>query len=389
MEYNRNRAWAEINLDNIAHNVREIRRVTSNKAELMGVVKADAYGHGVVQVSRVLLENGVTRLAVATLDEAIQLRRNNFDVPVLILGYTDPARTLEILEYDITQTVFGHDLAEALSDTAVKTGREAKIHIKVDTGMTRIGFMPGGSAVKDIGKISRLPGITIEGLFTHFASADEKDESYTRMQFEKFLGIDAELNRAGITIPIKHAANSAAIIRFPEMHMDMVRAGLILYGLYPSDETDTGRISLKPAMSLKADVIRVENVRGNTPVSYGRRFVTSRESRIATIPVGYADGYSRLLSGKSHVLINGQRFPVVGSICMDQCMADVTGAEIPVKAGDEAVLIGRQGEDEITADELASLIGTINYEVVSQVNKRIPRFYTENGRISGVLNYLV
>jgi alanine racemase len=389
MEYNRNRAWAEINLDNIAHNVREIRRVTSNKAELMGVVKADAYGHGVVQVSRVLLENGVTRLAVATLDEAIQLRRNNFDVPVLILGYTDPARVMEILEYDITQTVFGHDLAEALSDAAVKTGREAKIHIKVDTGMTRIGFMAGGSAVKDIGQISRLPGITIEGLFTHFASADEKDESYTRMQFEKFLGIDAELNRAGITIPIRHAANSAAIIRFSEMHMGMVRPGLILYGLYPSDETNMGKISLKPAMSLKADVIRVENVRGNTPVSYGKRFVTSRESRIATIPVGYADGYSRLLSGKSHVLINGQRFPVVGSICMDQCMVDVTGAEIPVKAGDEAVLIGRQGEDEITADELASLIGTINYEVVSQVNKRIPRFYTENGRISGVLNYLI
>jgi alanine racemase len=389
MEYNRNRAWAEINLDNIAHNVREIRRVTSNKAELMGVVKADAYGHGVIQVSRVLLENGVTRLAVATLDEAIQLRKNNFDVPVLILGYTDPARAAEILEYDITQTVFGLDLAEALSDAAVKTGRKAKIHIKVDTGMTRIGFMPGESAVKEIGRINRLPGITIEGMFTHFSSADEKDESYTRMQFEKFLGIDAELNRAGITIPIKHAANSAAIIRFPETHMDLVRPGLILYGLYPSDETNTGEISLKPAMSLKADVIRVENVSGNTPVSYGRRFVTSRESRIATIPVGYADGYSRLLSGKSHVLINGQRFPVVGSVCMDQCMADVTGAETPVKAGDEAVLIGRQGEDEITADELASLIGTINYEVVSQVNKRVPRFYTENGRISGVLNYLV
>lgn len=388
MEYTFNRAWAEINLDNIAHNVREIRRITDKRAELMGVVKADAYGHGVMEVVRVLLENGVSKLAVAMLDEAIQLRKNNVNVPVLVLGYTDPKRAGEILEYGITQAVFSHDLVTALSDAAVKTGKKAIIHVKVDTGMTRIGFMPGYSAVKDIERICSLPGITLEGMFTHFATADESDESYTRMQFEKFLSFDKELNRAGIIIPLKHVANSAAIVRYPETHMNMVRPGIILYGLYPSRETDTGRISLKPAMSLKANVIQVKDVEKNTPISYGGRFITTRKSRIATIPVGYADGYSRLLSGKSHVLINGERFPVVGSVCMDQCMADVTDAKKPVRVGDEVVLIGRQGEDEITADEVASLIGTINYEVVSLVGKRIPRFYIKNGRISGVLNYL-
>jgi alanine racemase len=388
MEYSFNRAWAEINLDNIAHNVREIRRITNKRAELMGVVKADAYGHGVAQVVRVILENGVTRLAVSMLDEAIQLRKNNVDVPVLVLGYTDPARAGEILEYGITQAVFSHELADALSDAAVRMRKKAKIHVKVDTGMTRVGFMPGYSAVKDIERIGRLPGISIEGMFTHFASADENDDSYTRMQYERFISIDTELNRAGIIIPIKHAANSAAIIGFPDMHMDMVRPGIIMYGLYPSAETDKSKIDLRPAMSLKADVILVKEVDKETPISYGRKFITSRKSRIATIPVGYADGYTRLLSGKSHVLINGERFPIVGNICMDQCMVDVTHARSPVKTGDKVVLIGKQVNDEITADDVAALIGTINYEVVSLIGKRIPRFYIEKGRISGVLNYL-
>ena len=274
MEYKFNRAWAEINLDNIAHNVREIRKITSKRAEIMGVVKADAYGHGVFEVTKTLLDNGVDSLAVSMLDEAIQLRKNGIDVPILILGYTDPVRAEEIISYNVTQTVFSHDLAEALSQAAVKMGKKVKIHIKVDTGMTRIGFMPGYSAVKNIMKIDKLPGIIIEGLFTHLACADEKDKSYTKMQFEKFMSIWNELNRIGIIIPLKHAANSAAIIENPEIHMDIVRPGIIIYGLYPSEEVDKKRIGLKPAMSLKANVILVKDVEPGTSVSYGRTFTT-------------------------------------------------------------------------------------------------------------------
>jgi alanine racemase len=278
MEYKLNRAWAEINLDNIAHNVREIKRITNKKTEIMGVVKADAYGHGVMETARTLLDNGVTRLAVSMLDEAIQLRQSGFRVPILILSYTDPRRAEEIILNDVTQTVFSMDLAEALSAAAVKLGRSVKIHIKIDTGMTRVGFMPGYSAVKNVVNISRLPGIIIEGLFTHFASADEKDKTYTYMQFEQFMSICSELSRIGVHIPIKHVCNSAAIIEFPEMHLDMIRPGIILYGLYPSNDVNKGKISLKPAMMLKADIILVKDVEKGTPISYGGVFITKKDS---------------------------------------------------------------------------------------------------------------
>lgn len=389
MDYMFNRAWAEISLDNIAHNVREIRRVTNKKAEIMGVVKADAYGHGVLEVAKTLLGSGVGRLAVSMLDEAIQLRKNDIEVPILILSYTDPKRAEEIILNDVTQTVFSHDLAEALSSAAIRLGRDVKIHIKIDTGMTRVGFMPGYSAVKNVVQISKLPGIIIEGIFTHFASADETDRSYTMMQFERFMSICSELNRIGVYIPVKHAANSAAVIQFPETHLDMVRPGIILYGLYPSGEVDKQRIDLKPAMTLKANVILVKDVEKNTPVSYGRIFTTDRDSRIATVPIGYADGYSRLLNSKAVVLINGERVPVVGKICMDQCMADVTDMNKCAVVGDEVVIFGKQGEEEISIEEVASAVGTINYEVVCVIGKRIPRFYLQDGRISNILNYLI
>ncbi len=298
MEYKLNRAWAEISLDNIAYNIREIRKITSKNAEIMGVVKADAYGHGVMEVAKTLLENGASRFAVSMLDEAIQLRRAGIDVPILILGYTDPIRASEIIEYDVTQSVFSHDLAQALSDEAVKQGRKVKIHIKIDTGMSRIGFLPGYSAVKNVVEISRLPNIIIEGLFTHFATADEKNREYTYTQFERFMSICCELQRIGIHIPVKHCANSAAIIEYPEMHLDMVRPGIILYGMYPSDEVDKSKIDLKPAMTLKANVIMVKEVEKNTSISYGRIFTTDRTSKIATIPIGYADGFNRMLSNK-------------------------------------------------------------------------------------------
>lgn len=389
MDYKLNRAWAEIDLDAIARNVREIRRITSKRAEIMGAVKADAYGHGVVETVRTMLDNGVTRLAVSMLDEAIQLRKLGIDVPILILSYTDPVRAEEIILNEVTQTVFSHDLAKALSNAAVKLGRNIKIHVKVDTGMTRVGFMPGYSAVKNVLEISRLPNIIIEGLFSHFASADEADRSYTKMQFEKFMSICSELSRVGVHIPVKHVCNSAGIMEYPEMHLDMVRPGIILYGIYPSDEVDRSKISLKPAMTLKANVILVKDVERDTCISYGRTFKTARESRIATIPIGYADGYTRLLSNKGQVLVNGEKVPVVGRICMDQCMIDVTDARHPVAVGDEVVLFGRQGGEEISVGEVASAIGTISYEVLCIIGKRIPRVYIQNGKICNVLNYLI
>ncbi len=389
MDYKLNRAWAEINLDNIAHNVQEIRRITNRKSEIMGVVKADGYGHGVMEVTKTLLNNGVSRLAVSMLDEAIQLRKNGVGVPILILSYTDPIRAEEIVRNDVTQAVFSHELAKALSDAAVKLNKEAKIHIKIDTGMTRVGFMPGYSAVKNVEEISKLPGIVIEGLFTHFASADEQDKAYTYMQYERFMSVCSELGRIGIHIPIKHAANSAGVIEFPEMHLDMVRPGIILYGMYPSDEVDKSKIDLRPAMTLKANIVLVKDVEENTCISYGRIYTTKRKSKIATIPIGYADGYSRLLSNKGKVLVNGEFAPVIGRVCMDQCMIDVTDLKSEVKVGDEVVLFGRQGDAEIKADDIAASMGTINYEVVCLIGKRVPRVYMQGGRISDVLNYLI
>ena len=389
MEYKLNRAWAEISLDNIAHNIREIRRITGKSAEIMGVVKADAYGHGVMEVAKTLLENGASRFAVSMLDEAIQLRRAGIEVPILILGYTDPRRANEIIENDVTQSVFSHDLAQALSDEAVRQSKKVKIHIKIDTGMSRIGFLPGYSAVKNVVEISRLSNIIIEGLFTHFATADEKNREYTNTQFERFMSICCELQRIGIHIPVKHCANSAAIIEYPEMHLDMVRPGIILYGMYPSEDVNKAKIDLKPAMTLKANVIMVKEVEKNTSISYGRIFTTGRTSKIATIPIGYADGFNRMLSNKGKVLINGEFAPVVGRVCMDQCMVDITDIGSNVEVGDEVVLIGSQGQNNIMVEDVAQTIGMINYELVCIVGKRIPRAFVKDGKISKILNYLI
>jgi len=389
MDYKLNRAWAEIDLDAIAHNVREIKRVIGKRVQMMGVVKADAYGHGVLEVVRALLDNGVTQLAVSLLDEAIQIRKMGIKVPILILSYTDPARAEEIVFNDVTQTVFSHDLAQALSAAAVKLGKSAKIHVKLDTGMTRVGLMPGYCAVKDIMEFDNLPGLIIEGLFTHFASADEIEKDYTLKQFERYMSVCSELGRVGIHIPLKHVCNSAGIIQYPEMHLDMVRPGIILYGLYPSQQVDKERINLKSAMTLKANVIMVKDVELDTCISYGRTFRTSRPSRIATIPIGYADGYARLLSNKGRMLVNGEYAPVVGRVCMDQCMIDVTDLEHEVHVGDEVVLFGSQNGACINVDEVAADIGTISYEVVSIISKRVPRVYLKDGRICSVLNYLI
>lgn len=389
MDYKYGRTWAEIDLDKIAHNVQEIRKLVGKRTEIMAVVKADAYGHGVLETVSSMIDNGVTRIAVSMLDEAIQLRQIGIDIPILVLSHTNPNRVDELIDYNITQTVYSHDIAKALSEEAVRQGKKARVHIKIDTGMTRVGFPPGYSAVKDVVRIHELRGIIVEGIFTHFATADEEDQSYTKQQAELFDIIINELNRIGVLIPIRHVSNSAAIINYPELSMELVRPGIILYGVYPNHEMDRTKINLKPAMTFKTSIAMVKNVEPNTSISYGRRFTTQRQSLIATIPVGYADGYSRLLNGKSRVLVNGQFAPVVGSICMDQCMLDVTDIKGEVKIGQEVVLLGSQGRYEITADELAKTIGTIPYEILCIIGKRVPRVYFKNGEIVNVLNYLV
>lgn len=382
-----NRSWAEVNLDLIAHNFKELRRITNKNAKMMAVVKADAYGHGSIEVSKTLIENGADMLAVAMLDEAIQLRNAGLSVPILILGHTIPEKAKEIIKYDLIQTVFQHDIAEALSYYACTVGRRVKVHVKVDTGMTRVGFRD--SQVESILDIAKLPNIELEGIMTHFASADDSSPDYTKMQFQAFMEVVQSLDNHGLRIPIKHTCNSAAIIQFPEMHLDMVRPGISLYGFYPSKDVDVTKVDLRQAITFKTRAVMVKDVEVSVGISYGTIFKTERPSKIVTIPIGYADGYTRLLTGKGKVLVNGQIAPIVGKICMDQCMIDATDVSGEINLGDEVVMFGSQGNKQIHVDDVADMLGTINYEVVCMVGKRIPRMYYKDGIFSGEMNYLV
>lgn len=381
-------AWAEVDLDALSHNMREIRRLSDKDALVTAVIKADGYGHGAKKIAQTLLDNGADRFAVAVLDEGIELRKAGFEVPILILGFTDEERSEEIISYNLEQAVYSWDLAEEISKEAVRQKKIAKIHIKVDTGMGRIGLKPDKDSVQLIKKISRLPNIVIEGIFTHFAVADTLDKAYTEGQFEKFRWICQELEKENVRINLKHCGNSATIIDLPGMHLNMVRAGIILYGLKPSDEVMLDKIELKQVMSLKVRISHVKEIEAGQSVSYGRKFIASKRSKIASLPIGYADGFTRMLSGKAEALVKGCRVPVVGRICMDQCMIDVTGIE-DVKVGDEVVLFGKQGEGFISIDELAEKLDTINYEIVCMIGKRVPRVYIKNGKVVDVHNYLI
>ncbi len=367
-------AWAEVDLSAIASNMKQLRRAAAPGARIMGVVKANAYGHGAVPVSNAVLRNGADYLGVAILDEARELRQAGITAPILILGYTPCEQAEEAVNLDITQTVYSGEGAHAISQAAVKLKKQAKIHIKVDTGMGRLGFPADESSIAEIIKAAALPGIAVEGIMTHFSVADTADKEYTYHQYALFSEVISQLRNRGFPDVIKHAANSAALIDLPGVHLDMVRAGISVYGLYPSQEVQKGNLDLKPALSLKARVAYVKTVPADTSISYGRTFVTKGETRIATIPVGYADGYSRLLSNKAHALAYGVRVPVIGIVCMDQLIIDIS--EVPeVRVGDTVTLIGREGEQSVTADELADLIGTINYEIVCMISSRIPRLY--------------
>ncbi len=365
--------WAEIDLDCIKHNITKIKEKVGN-TPIIGVVKADGYGHGAVEVSRVLLDNGVSSLAVATLSEAIQLRDSGISIPIIMLGLTPWHYQKTLIDYDITPVVASYADTRALSSLAAEAGKTIEVLVAVETGMGRIGFMPNKESVNEILGINGLPNICIKGIFSHFATADEGDKSFSRQQIDNFHGFYRDLADAGVPIHFRTHANSAAVMELPEAWFDAVRPGIILYGCYPSDQVDRSLLDLKPAMSLKANIVFLKKVPAGTSISYGRHFVTERESLIATIPIGYADGYPRFLSGKGRVLVHGQFAPVVGNICMDQCMVDVT--DIPdVRKYDEVVLMGSQGDNRILADEIAEKTGTINYEIVCRIGKRVPRVY--------------
>ncbi|HZJ76854.1 MAG TPA: alanine racemase, partial [Oscillospiraceae bacterium] len=355
---------------------------------ICAVVKADAYGHGVVEVSEVLLKNGVDRLAVSTLEEAIQLRNNGYtSTTIMVLGYTPEEHGDAIIDNNIIQTVYTYNQALYFSNLAKEKHKGAIIHLKLDTGMSRLGFQSNIQSLNDIKKILELPNLNVEGIFTHLATAGEENKDYTYRQFNMFMDFVEQLENEGYSIPIKHVSNSAAIIDLPEMNLDMVRPGIIFYGLYPSDDVDKERIKLKQAMELKAGVSHVKVLPRGYGISYGSKYITSGNEKIITIPIGYADGYTRGLFGKAEVIVCGKRIPIVGDICMDQCMADATG--LNVKIGDEVVLYSSDGKSGITIDDIAKKIGTINYEVICMLGKRVPRVYLENNNLLHIKDNLL
>ena len=380
------RAWAEINLDAIENNMKIIRRATNKEAKVMAVVKADAYGHGAVKVAQTMLSSGADALAVACTDEAVQLRMAGIKVPILILSTACPQDAEALVDYDIASAVFDIDSAANLSEIALKKGKKAKVHIKLDTGMCRIGIdTDSEDCIDKIKHIFKLPGIETEGIFSHLSCADTDKEEFTRKQIERFIHTLEKLESEGIHIPVKHIANSAAIFRYPEAHFDMVRAGIVCYGCYPSEII--GDRGLVPAMSFKARVSRVESLKPGDCVSYGATYEVKKPIVAATLSVGYADGYSRIFSGKTKVIIRGKRLQIIGRICMDQCMTDASDVN-NISVGDVATLFGRDGEEFISADELADIFGTINYEILCMVGKRVPRVYLKNGEYISELNYI-
>ncbi|MBE7036232.1 MAG: alanine racemase [Ruminococcaceae bacterium] len=366
------RTWAEIDLEALRFNFHQIKSLLQKSTRVMAVVKADAYGHGAVPCAETLLDAGADYLAVATLEEALELRRAKITAPILILGYTAPDQAEMMVKYHITATVYSQEMAEKLSVAAAENKTKAKIHLKINTGMERIGFMP--EQTEEMLSVCRLPGLEPEGIFTHLACADCADSSSVHTQYQRFSFAVESLKREGITIPLRHVLNSAGIFDFPEYQLEMVRPGIILYGYYPSDYIHTERAKLKPVLSLKSRVIHLHSVEEGTGIGYGWTYEAQKPIQVATVPVGYADGYSRLLSNRAEMMIGGQKVPVIGRICMDQCMIDVTSVHT-ITVGDIITVIGKEGEASITADDLAKKTETISYEVLCDISKRVPRLY--------------
>lgn len=369
------RTYASIDLHAIRHNINEVRKHIRKETKIMAVVKANAYGHGAVPIARAL-EDLVDAYGVAMIEEAIELREAGIDKRILILGHTGEGWYEELVKYGISQTVYTVEMAERLNEAAQVQGKRVPIHIKLDTGMGRIGFAPTEESLDEVERIAGLPGLVLEGIFTHFARADEKTIEPAREPFFTYLDFVAGLEKRGIRIPIKHVANSAAVLSFPEANLDMVRSGIMTYGLYPSEEVPKEKLPLRPAMEWKALISYVKEVESGTSISYGGTFTAEHPMKVATVPVGYADGMKRDLSGKGRVLVHGEYAPILGRVCMDQFMIDVTG--IPgVKMGDVVTIFGRDGNHMIPVEEVAALSHSFNYEFVCSVTNRVPRRYDE------------
>ncbi len=377
-------SWAEVDLDAIAFNVQGFKRHVGNNVALGVVVKGNAYGHGAVEVAKVCLRSGADWVIANRSNEGVQLRQGGIDAPILVLGYMMPQEADRMVRWNLRPTVSNVEQIEALSAAAERRGTDIAVHVKLDTGLSRQGVMPA-EALDYVKVVAATPHIGLEGMYSHFAVADEgKPESvaYTRQQFETFITVRDELKGAGFRIPICHICNTAATINYPEMHLDMVRVGSGIGGIYPSADVKR-TVPLKPALELKSHVARVSILPPGTSVSYGRTYVTSAPTKVALVPMGYGDGYRRGLSNRGCVLIRGQRAPIVGRVCMDQCMVDVT--DIPdVALHDEAVLIGTQGQDRISGEEVGELVGTNAYDITTTVTARIPRVYLQGGKVVAV-----
>lgn len=385
------RTWADVSLDNIAHNFQQIRAKLDDKCRVLGIVKADAYGHGAVAVSELLAQLGADYLGVSSFDEAMQLRDGGIALPILILGFTPPEFTQKLIDENLTQTVFSLEQAQQFSDCAHSLGKKLKVHIKVDTGMTRLGFIYNGEddeydTAGRIAAVCALGGLDTEGIFTHFANADEKGDKHTLVQFSRFMQLLDTLKKAGVHFQIRHCANSAAMINYPQTQLDMVRPGLILYGVYPAMDMQPD-IRLLPAMSLRSVISQIKDVKAQTPISYGCKFFTAAPSRIAVVAIGYADGLMRVLSNGGQMLIHGVPARITGTICMDMCMADVS--HIPeAREGDTVTLFGCDSGGCMPVEQLAQCAGTIAYEFICLISKRVPRFYYRDGIECGHKNYI-
>ena len=373
------RCFARIDLDAIRKNILDEKKLLGQDTRLMAVIKADAYGHGAIQVARTL-SDFVCGFGVAVIEEALMLRAARIDKMILVLGFTGTQWFEDVVRHDISQTVYEYDMAKQLDSIASMLGKKAKIHIKIDTGMGRLGFRPDDESLQIIKKISKLPNIELEGIFTHFARADEETIDAAKEPLETFLSFIKDCENEGINFRYRHAANSACILQFPDAGLDFVRSGISTYGLYPSEEMTHDTIALRPALEWISKISFIKNVKKDTPISYGGTFVTKRDSVIATVPIGYADGMKRSLSNKGRVLVNGEYAPICGRICMDQFMIDVTDIE-GVKEGDPVIIIGKSGDKRISVEEISDLAGSFNYEFVCGISHRVPRWFIGEPRM--------
>ncbi len=381
------RVFAEINLDAVLHNLNQMEKHIKKDTKIMGVIKTDGYGHGAVPIGKELEKIAIVwGYAVATAEEAEILRRNGLNKPILVLGVTFQEQYKFLMEKEIRPTVYSLKQAQNLELFAKKAGKSIQVHIKIDTGLSRLGFQVTEEAAEEVAQIAGMPHIIVEGIFTHFAKSDAKDKTMAFDQMEKFQMMNQMLAQRGVVIPISHCSNSAAIIDLPEANMSMVRAGISLYGVWPSEEVQKEKLDLQPALSLKSCIVFLKELEKGRTISYGATYETKEKQRIATIPVGYGDGYPRSLSNRGYVLIHGKKAPICGRICMDQFMVDVTHIKEAAE-GDLVTLVGKDGQEEISLEEIGDLSGRFHYEFACDLGKRIPRVYKKDGKVIEVKDY--